>query len=250
MMIDAALYIRTIEEIAMTALPALHTVYYDGWVLRFAGGHTRRANSVNPLYPSTLALDEKIAYCAELYASQGLPLIFKMTDAVLPPDLDAALAQRGFVASPPTSVQVMSLEGFVVDDLPPVTIETRRSAQWLEAYARMNEVPPQRRDLLGQMLDAIITPAFYASVEQDGELAAVGLGVVAQGYIGLFDIVTAAQRRNQGLGTRIVTSLLHRGQAAGAHHAYLQVVADNTPAVNLYHKIGFREAYRYWYRNR
>jgi len=38
--------------LALTTWPALQQRLYDGWVVRFARGHTRRANSVNPLYPS------------------------------------------------------------------------------------------------------------------------------------------------------------------------------------------------------
>ena len=240
--------IRHIEEISLSALPALQTIYCDGWVLRFAGGHTRRANSVNPLYPSTLDIDEKIAYCEALYRAEGLPAVFKMTDAVNPPDLDAILEARGYQKSPATSVQTMRLNG--LDAGPPAIIETQRGGDWLEAYARMNDVPAYRRDLLGRMLDGLITPAGYAAVELDGEIAAVGLGVLMQDYVGLFDIVTAAQARRQGLGRRIVSSLLQWGQSNGARHAYLQVVADNVPAVSLYHSLGFSEAYPYWYREK
>ncbi|MBZ0301155.1 MAG: GNAT family N-acetyltransferase [Anaerolineae bacterium] len=247
-MTDSSLSIRYLEEISMTALPALHTVYYDGWVLRFAGGHTRRANSVNALYPSTLDLDEKIAHCADLYRGQGLPVVFKMTDAVIPSDLDAQLEARGFALAAPTSVQVADLRNFSLEESKSAVITSERSPRWLEAYAQMNEVPAYRRDLLGRMLDGVLTPIGYATIEQGGATAAVGLGVVAHGYVGLFDIVTAPHLRQQGFGRRIVMSLLRWGQSQGAHTAYLQVVAENTPAVSLYQKVGFREFYRYWYR--
>ena len=57
---DDILYI---EERSLNAHPAIETQFYDGWVLRFAGGYTKRANSVNPLYVGALPLDEKIAFC-------------------------------------------------------------------------------------------------------------------------------------------------------------------------------------------
>jgi GNAT superfamily N-acetyltransferase len=42
--------------------------------------------------------------------------------------------------------------------------------------------------------------------------------------------------------------MLGWAQENGARHAYLGVVELNSPARRLYDKLGFREAYRYWYR--
>ena len=103
--------IRFLEECALNALPALETLYYDGWLLRFApgaGGYPRRANSIQLIYPSTLPLDEKIAYCEAQYAARGQKTVFKLTLAA-PDGLDAALTARGYVLDCTTSVQTLDL---------------------------------------------------------------------------------------------------------------------------------------------
>ena len=71
--------ISLIEEISMNAHPSLKTIVYDGWILRFANGHTNRANSINLTYPGKLPLEEKISECERIYESQGLPTIYKLT---------------------------------------------------------------------------------------------------------------------------------------------------------------------------
>ncbi len=72
---------RRLEEVALNAWPALQQMLFDGWVLRFAKGYTKRANSVNPVFASSLDIDEKIDTCTRLYGDQGLPLIFRLTGA-------------------------------------------------------------------------------------------------------------------------------------------------------------------------
>src|SRR5258708_22631019 len=88
--------IQRYEELSMNAWPALRTLHFDRWVLRFANGYTRRANSINPLYTSTLDLAEKIAYCEQLYTSQQQATVFQMTTAVQPSYLDDFLAAQGY----------------------------------------------------------------------------------------------------------------------------------------------------------
>ena len=88
--------ITRIEEISMNSWPALQTVLFDDWVLRFADGATKRSNSVNPIYPSALSVEEKIEECEKLYSAQNLKTVFKLTEEKYPPGLDGILEARGY----------------------------------------------------------------------------------------------------------------------------------------------------------
>ena len=73
------------EEACLKGWPALHEIWLDGWLLRFAEGHTRRANSINPLRQGSRDLRNKIADCEAAYRAQGLSAIFRIS----------TLAERG-----------------------------------------------------------------------------------------------------------------------------------------------------------
>lgn len=240
--------IRRIEEHSLSALPALQTVYDDGWVLRFANGYTRRANSVNPLYPAAVDdLTAKIERCAALYRERGLRPTFKLTDAAQPPGLDARLADMGYATDPPTSVMTLDLTAVALHDAPNFT-GGRLCNDWLRAYTILNEVDTRHQATIERMLTNIALPACFARLHEDGDVLAVGLAVAGGDYVGLYDIVTRADRRRRGLGRQLVSGLLRWGQSQGAHTAYLQVMNSNTPAQSLYAGVGFTLAYRYWYR--
>jgi RimJ/RimL family protein N-acetyltransferase len=63
-------------------------------------------------------------------------------------------------------------------------------------------------------------------------------------------MVTDAAFRGRGAASQIVTELLRWAWENGATHAYLQVDAENTPALAVYRKFGFATAYMYHYRAR
>ena len=77
-----------------------------------------------------------------------------------------------------------------------------------------------------------------------------GFGVIERDHIGLFDIVVSRDYRGKGYGRDIVTGILGAAKERKQKVAYLAVVAGNKPAETLYHSMGFREIYRYWYRQK
>ena len=240
--------IRTIEELSMNAWPAMRTLNYDGWVLRFADGYTKRANSVYPLYPSEMDLNEKIEFCESFYRDQSLPAAFKMTAASTPPKLDARLEKRGYRAVSHTSLQLLDLAQEKYETKGNVELASKDTEAWHAAFARMNNVNPTYRVTHENILRAILPDKCYVAVRMDGHIIGCGLGVLQAGYLGIFDIVIDSEHHRQGNGTGLMQSLLAWGAQQGAHTAYLQVMCNNQPALRLYEKLGFEEKYQYWYR--
>jgi N-acetylglutamate synthase len=239
---------RAIEELSMNAWPALQTMLYDGWILRFANGYTRRANSINPLYSSRGDTGRKIDACESIYRQMGYPVVFKMTAASEPPDLDVMLADRAYQTQACTSVQTLDLRPVRPPCTDAVVLAEDLSQEWLSAFCRMSGVGEQHRSTLRRILEAIAPERRFASLCVDGQIVACGMAALDGGFLGLFDIVTDPHRRRQGHGRGLVGSLLDWGYRRAAHMAYLQVMLDNEPALSLYRKLGFTETYRYWYR--
>lgn len=237
-----------IEELSTNAWPALKTHLYDGWVLRFANGYTKRANSVHPLYSSTLPPAEKIACCEALYREEGLPSIFKLTRASLPSSLDRELEIRQYERWDETSVQVLRLGG--VQPFPKAGVEFSSvdSNRWIPVFSSFNPLTAEKRQTLERMLANITGETSFGLLMEEGQAVACGLGVLVRGGLGLFDLVVSGEHRGKGLGECLVQNMLCWGQGRGAHTAYLQVMMDNERARNLYGRLGFGEIYRYWYR--
>jgi ribosomal protein S18 acetylase RimI-like enzyme len=241
---------RLVEELTLNAWPSLQTVLDDGWLLRFADRYTRRANSVNPIYPSIEPLPAKVARCEAAYDRRGLDTVFKLTTASEPAGLDAFLAERGYRREAETSVQLADLDALPSEPDGAVAIAETLPAGWLEAQCRCGGASTRHLATMARLLGAIAPATAFASLSLEGEVVAVGLAVAERGYVGLFDIAAAPAARGRGFGERTVRGLLGWGRERGARTAHLAVMSDNAPALRLYARIGFREVYRYWYRVR
>ncbi len=82
----------------------------------------------------------------------------------------------------------------------------------------------------------------------NNKIITCGLAVLEHVFMGLFDIVVCEKYRHNGYGEHLIRNMLEIGQKQGADNAYLQVMLDNKPALNLYKKLGFINMYHYWYR--
>jgi RimJ/RimL family protein N-acetyltransferase len=240
--------VTNIEELSLNAWASLQTVLYDGWIIRFANGYTKRANSVNPLYPSNVNVADKLQFCENLYREKGLPIVFKITPSVYPGNLDDILKENGYKKDSPTSVQTVNLETTNFQLSSEANIQENPSSEWLENFCRMSSISEIQKEALQKILLNIVPSHCFVSIKSSGKVIACGLGVLQSGYIGLFDIVTDKDFRNRGYGNKIVKSILAWGKQWGAKNAYLQVMLDNAPALYLYSSIGFTERYQYWYR--
>jgi len=240
--------LRRVEEASLNALQTQRQYFYDGWVLRVSPGKARRARSVNAHFGSTLPIATKIAYCEGLYDARELPVLFRMTPFVHPPNLGDELAARGYEAFDPTLVQVAPL------DRPPdhascdgVDIVAPGIDAFADAVAVLQDSTAEQRDAYHERMANTPQPARYLAAHCDGRLAGVGTVMLEDGLAGIFSMATVAPMRRKGIASVLLARLLAWAWEHGASHAYLQVEARNDPALAVYRKFGFATAYTYHY---
>jgi len=237
--------IQRYEERSFNAWPALQSVIADGWLLRFAQGHTKRANSVNAISAAP-ALEGIVEFAEPLYRQYDLPLIFRLTPLVST-DFDTQLEQRGFALLDPTLVLTRRLDAPISAD-PTVTLTERATPDWLHGVDEAAHLSHTARQTHRMMLAALRLPAVFATVLEDGVPMGYGFAVYERGAVGLFDVVTLPQVRRRGVSSRLCKTLLAWGRLRGARDGYLQVTAANHGALALYRNLGFHQAYSYHYR--
>ncbi|GFN30702.1 GNAT family N-acetyltransferase [Paenibacillus xylaniclasticus] len=244
-------FIRKLEQLQLNQWPSLQTIYRDGWVLRFADGYSKRANSVVPLfsYSTESPLHEAIDDCESIYNSWGLRPTFKITPIAEPSGLDDELEQRGYALIDRCSVQTLSLTGDLrKPQLQQVEILAQVTEAWLDHYCRLSHAASHQKNTMYRMLQNIRTKAGFVLLYHADQVVACGFGVIEQQYFGLWDIVTDPKFRQRGFGEQLVVHLLNWGRDNGATDSYLVVVANNTSARKLYAKLGFKHVYEHWYR--
>src|SRR4051812_40855366 len=120
-----------IEEHALAAWPAAEVEAFDGWQLRAMSGVSRRANSAwTGQATGARSTEARIAHVEAFYAARSLAPSFQVGAHSEPAELDAALAQRGYVVDAPVSVQVADVTTVAASQSTAelrVSIETRAS---------------------------------------------------------------------------------------------------------------------------
>lgn len=252
---DTLTALHALEAAAFAAWPALETQDLGPWRLRFAHGYTKRANSAN----ATRAVDGLSA--AEMdavqafYAARQQPAIFRLASFCTSPCTDDALAARGYRFADLSLVMARPLVPMPTPAAPTLPeLECLPSAQqWLPVFAAVSgaQDSAHRSDQATHlaMLQAIPGRCAWGVLhDAAGEPVSCGLAVVHGASVGLFDIATRTDRRGQGLATRLCQGLLAWAAAQACETAYLQVMAGNLSAIQVYERLGFRRRYHYWYR--
>ncbi|NMA99632.1 MAG: GNAT family N-acetyltransferase [Phyllobacteriaceae bacterium] len=234
------------ERAGLLAWPGLEVDWDGNWVRRAANGYTKRANSLQVLDPSDgdnakERLDDAMAWLV----ARGLPKVVRTTP-LEPPQLTALLDAEGWQSidhshflAMPLGPQEADGDGLVLDLLDPLFLAAQQGLQHQDdaTMARM-------RALFG----AMTVPAAGVVLRRDGIAVASGLFAIADGIVVTGNVITDPGRRRQGLAAAMMRTGLAWAKANGAEIAGLNVQADNSGAMALYHGLGYSRQYDYHYR--
>jgi ribosomal protein S18 acetylase RimI-like enzyme len=237
-----------LEPLADDAWPARERERLGGWRLNASSGYSMRINACWPLDTPDRDPEAALDAVEAWFAARGLPPRFKLTDGVVAPaDLSQRLATRGYAPCKETLVMLGHLDGLAGGEGDPaVRLSTAPDATFEAVFTATAGDPGDGRERL-EALGRIPAPARFARLDVDGAPAAIGASAVGGGFAGIFGMRTAPDHRRKGLARRVLRALSTGARDLGAERAWLQVEADNAPAIALYADEGFEAAYRYRY---
>ncbi|GAA1514563.1 GNAT family N-acetyltransferase [Streptomyces albidochromogenes] len=238
----------TFEELARVCARAWQPVESEPlgqWLLRAAGGFTRRANSALPLGDPGLPVGVALERVRRWYAARGLPPYVQVSTGAegTQERLAAELERLGWSLEVTAQVRVAALApiGDLDADVSRVRLGRACDAGWLARYQRFEEPGPH----VVRVLESGPS-VWFASVPGEGETpAAIGRCVVDGRWAGFMAVEVDPACRRQGLASAVMTALARRALEEGASAAWLQVEAGNEGARALYDGMGFATHHSY-----
>lgn len=236
-----------IERTAVFAWPASETADVEGWLWRYSGGGSQRANSVSALAfrgaDPGLALDE----VERRYRARGASPMFQVCDVNAPGDLDDRLQRRGYRLQEPCTALAKRISPAISGPLDSaVEVGDRASDAWQSVY--LAGITESRRIFAPEILARVPRPSAFLLVREAGVPAATALGVVAEGVVIAECVMTLTTCRRGGAATRVMRALEAWGAAQGATISALQMVTANAPAQALYARLDYARVGGYHYR--
>jgi GNAT superfamily N-acetyltransferase len=195
-------------------------------------------------------LDARIEAVERFYAERAAAASYQLSPSAEPPELDAALAARGYELFAPVSVETAE-----VDEVAAATSGEVAAAcsdtlpeEWFDVSGRRGRFRGDAVAVYRAMLERLHGRAGFALARAGGQVAAVGLAVAAPPWVGVFSMLTLESYRRQRLGEAVLSAIARWAGDRGAERMYLQVEVENAPARSLYARVGFRPRYAYHYR--
>jgi GNAT superfamily N-acetyltransferase len=227
--------IRHIERLHVRAWPAFETADINGWLWRYSGGASQRANSVSTVEFTggdvATALDEVEAR----YRARDALVRLHTYDLSRPAGITDLLEARGYRGGETTLTMVkpVGANGPATD----VEVAPAATAEWLEVY--LGAITESRRQVNAKILDKVPQPCAFFSCRRSGRVISSGLCVADSDFAVIECMATRAEARRQGGADAVLRSLDAWAAAQGVKTLALQVVAVNAPAIALYGRLGF-----------
>jgi GNAT superfamily N-acetyltransferase len=236
---------KKIEYAGFRSWPAADQKELNGVVLRSSNGFTKRANSANMLEFQSEHHNELVNNCEQYFFDKSLPCIFRIPSFVDNASLDTYLEQSGYQSIDRSLVLYRELSP---SSFHYVKLIEKNPEEWIDSYSQISGIDAATQKLHLEMLNRISDKTLMAVLIEDDIEIACGLGVLSDNLFGLFDVGTLKPYRNQGYAAKLLNGMLSWAVSHGATQSYLQVVANNAPAISLYRKLGYQDCYEYWYR--
>lgn len=238
--------VQAIERATLAAVSPERVETCPGWLLPMDVGTVGRARSAVPLShrpPADLSVLDAIAGA---YRAGGFVPRFRLPDTEGWGAAHEHLTARGFEPVQPTLTQTAPLEALLaLKGHPGVSLEERPDAAWLAMFLGEGLDPVDGASRSQALARAHGT--LFASLREGGHTLACGAASYGWGWLSVHGMRTALGQRGRGLASAVMRTMAEEAARRGIARVFLQVDAQNAPALSLYRRIGFETAWPYVY---
>jgi N-acetylglutamate synthase len=239
--------LRRLERLHVRAWPASETARIDGWLWRWSGGGSQRANSVSTIDFSGNDMAAALDRVEERYRAKGSPSQVHTFDLSRPAGLPELLIARGYGAGE-TTLTMLATAGPATIAAPAfdADVSDEPAPEWLDVY--LEAISKSRRTVNRSILRRIPDQRAFFTVRRGGRVISCALGVVDGGQAVAECVATRQDSRGQRGADSAMRALMTWAASLGAHTVGLQVVEVNQPAIALYRRLGFHPVCvnRFW----
>ncbi|MFX0173600.1 MAG: GNAT family N-acetyltransferase [Candidatus Hodarchaeota archaeon] len=245
--------VKVFQELTNNAWRAKEYFFLNGWILRLSDGNFTRTNSVFPIRYYGSNLKQDIQRVEDIYQKKKLDVAFQIPANCDPPNLDRMLRSLGYEEKYRILVMAKKISNSSqskLSDQDSFSVNISDfSNLWFDKFVLFgNESPTQKAHIKEVLKLNIIPKRFFFFLSIDQEIAGVTLAVREEKYLGLSLVAVDPELRRKGIGRFLMRYIINWCIKNQLETIYLQVYHENTPALLMYEKLGFKHIFNYHYR--
>lgn len=149
--------LRRLERVHVRAWPARETASIEGWLWRYSGGGSKRANSTSTLEFTGTDPASALQEVEARYLARNAPAQLQTFDASRPADIADLLVARRYREVETTLTMMKPVE--IAADPADVGVLNGATAEWLEVY--LGAITQNRRAVNARILQRIPKPRAF-----------------------------------------------------------------------------------------
>ena len=237
--------IESLERATLDAVAPASVESLADWLLPFDNTTIGRAISAVPLRHAHVD-PSSIAEIELPFLQRGHQAQFRVADVAGLRSAHDALLEHGYSPQQPTLTMVGTVGEWTqagTDWAPQLTRQA--SDEWKAVYLSEGFDALDGANRIRALSRS--TCLVYAHITDDSGPIAAGTASFSQGWAGLHGLRTIPNMRGKGCAQAIIAALGKVAISKGIDRCFLQVEENNASAIQLYSRLGFQTAWRYFY---
>ena len=183
-----------VEEACLNAWPSPRQLLVHGYLLRAAGGPSKRQNSLNPMRGSG-APGPAVDAARAIFGRLGQRAIFRIP--AIAPGLESWLAGGDYAVVDETCTLFRDLDAPAGAPDPSVAVAAAPGADWLALRDTMNHADAAAGRVFRDTVAALVLPRAFAAAAAEGGIGAIAFGVLDREWLVIESVAVPAPLRGR-----------------------------------------------------